>query len=50
MVDQQRPSGVAVIVDMNHAVAGPDVKLTRLRDRSRHARNIGLGNADVNAT
>jgi hypothetical protein len=50
VVDQQCPSGIAVIVDMNHAtVAGPNVKLTRLRDRSLHARNIGLGHTDVNA-
>ena len=49
VVDQQRPSGVAVIVDMNHAaVAGSNVELTRLRDRSPHARNVWLGDTCVN--
>jgi hypothetical protein len=38
VVDQQGPSGVAVLVDMNRAaVAGPDVKLTRLGDCRLHA-------------
>ena len=49
VVDQQRPSGVAVIVDMNQAaIAGPNVKLTRLGDRMLHAPERMAGQHKVN--